>query len=121
MMGGILRICTHKLPWVDYTMRRYGFGEQTGETEEGGLAQYENGVVEVSEKASKHATQRFTTESPAGAAALVLAEVGGVTLSDHVEPAAVIDTEALRDALESVDGIGEETAADAVEAVTEDL
>lgn len=118
-MGPILRWYTHKRTWVDYTMRRYGFGEQTGETESGGLAQYENGVVEISEKAAKHATQQHPTESPAGAVALELAEVGGVTLSDHAT--ADVDRGALREALESVDGVGEETAGDALDAVTEAL
>lgn len=92
-------------------MRRYGFGEQTGVTEAGGLAQYENGVVEFSEKAAKHATQRFPKESPAGAVALALAEVGGVDLSEYASvEAAEVDTEALRDAVEGVDGVGESTA-----------
>ena len=93
------------------TMRRYGFGEQTGVTEAGGLAQYENGVVEFSEKAAKHATQQYPKESPAGAVALALAEVGGVDLSEYVEPPAPdVDTDALRASVESIDGVGEETA-----------
>lgn len=100
-------------------MRRYGFGEQTGESEKGGLAQYENGVVEFSEKASKHATQQYPKESPAGAVALALAKVGGVDLSDYAD--ADVDTDGLQDAVESVDGVGEETAESVVAAIEEAL
>lgn len=100
-------------------MRRYGFGEQTGTTEKGNLPQYENGEVEFTEKAAKWATQKFPTESPAGAVALALAEVGGVNLADHVDPAAGVDWNALRDAVTEVDGVGEETAEAVVTAVQE--
>lgn len=98
-------------------MRRYGFGEQTGVTEAGGLAQYENGVVEFSEKAAKHATQQYPKESPAGAVALALAEVGGVDLSDYA--ASEVDYAAVEEAVTEVDGVGEETAAEIIEALRE--
>lgn len=96
---------------ADTTMRRYGFGEKTGETEFGGLAQYEHGVVEFSEKASKHATQKYPKESPAGAVALELAAVGGVDLADYADAdGPTVDFEALHEAVGAIDGVGEETA-----------
>jgi len=104
------------------TMRRYGFGEQTGTTEAGNLAQYENGVVEFSENAAKWATQQYPRESPAGAVALALAEVGGVDLSDYVDaPAPDVDADALRDAVTDVDGVGDSTADEIINAVRETL
>ena len=45
-------------------MTRFGFGEKTGETEKGGLAQYEHGHVEVSGSALKHAIQNYPNEPP---------------------------------------------------------
>ena len=100
-------------------MRRYGFGEKTGETEAGGLAQYENGVVEFSERAAKWATQEYPRESPAGAVALALAEVGGVNLTDYAE--SEVDWEAVSEAVQAVDGVGEETAADVIGSLKEAL
>ena len=103
-------------------MRRYGFGEKTGETEKGGLPQFENGHVGVSEQASKFATQEYPKESPAGAVALALAHVGGVDLSEYVETEGPnLDFEAMHGALTAVDGIGEEKASEAMELIQETL
>lgn len=98
-------------------MRRYGFGEQTGVSSEGELPQFENGHVEFSENAAKHATQQHPKESPAGAVALELAKVGGVDLEDYAEPN--VDAEAVQEAVESVDGVGEETADEVLSAIQE--
>lgn len=98
--------------------RRYGFGEKTGETDSG-LAQHSDGHVEISESAAKSATEQYPKESPAGAVALRLAEVGGVDLTEYADPD--VDGAAIRDALTAVDGVGEETADDAVEALEEAL
>jgi len=38
---------------------RLGYGETIGETEQGGLVQYENGHIEVSSKAQNHAMSAF--------------------------------------------------------------
>lgn len=45
-------------------MTRFGFGEKTGETEKGGLAQYEHGHVEVSGSALKHAIEQYPEQPP---------------------------------------------------------
>lgn len=101
------------------TMLRFGFGDVTGENEKSGTKQYKDGHVEFSNKAMKHATQEYPQESPAGAVALRLAQVGGVDLSDHSDP--TVNVTALRDAVESVDGVGEETANDVLAAIEEAL
>lgn len=95
--------------------RRYGFGEKTGSSDNG-LDQFSEGHVDISESAAKNATEEYPKESPAGAVALRLAEVGGVDLAEYADP--TVDTEALRDALTAVDGVGDETADAAVDAVT---
>lgn len=98
--------------------RRYGFGEKTGETESG-MEQYAEGHVEISESAAKNATEAYPKESPAGAVALRLAQVGGVDLAEYADP--TVDTEAVRDSLTAIDGVGEETASEAVAALEEEL
>lgn len=45
-------------------MVRFGFGEKTGETEKGGLDQFENGHVEVSGTALKYAIEQYPNEPP---------------------------------------------------------
>lgn len=45
-------------------MVRFGFGEKTGETEKGGLDQYEYGHVEVSGTALKHAIEQYPDQPP---------------------------------------------------------
>jgi hypothetical protein len=101
---------------------RFGFGERTGESEEGGLDQYEDGHVDVSQKAFKHAVERFPSEAPAGAVALRLAETAGVDLADHVESAgAAPDWEALHESVSEIDGVGEETADAVLETLQESL
>jgi len=56
-------------------MVRFGFGEKTGETEKGGLDQYENGHVEVSGTALKHAIEQYPDEPPRQAVGRLLVGV----------------------------------------------
>lgn len=99
-------------------MVRYGFGEKTGETEKGGLSQYENGHVEVSNQAFKWASEEFPSEPPAGAVGLALARLAGVDLADHADSQSVdIDYGALAERVEEIDGVGESTAEAVVSAV----
>lgn len=58
-------------------MTRFGFGEQTGTTEKGGLPQYENGHVDVSGTALKHAIEEYPQEPPKAA-------IGRMLLGDQV-------------------------------------
>jgi len=99
--------------------RRWGFGDVTGETEKGGKKQYQHGHMEVSEAAARYATEEYPRESPAAAVGLVLAsQVGGADLSEYVAPTPIeVDYEALTDALEAIDGVGEATAEEATSIV----
>lgn len=102
---------------------RFGFGEVTEVTDKGGTKKYEKGHVEVSRNAFNHAIEEYSDVPPAGAVGLALAtETAGIDLAGYVgagseEP----DLAALRDAVESIDGVGEETADQIMEAVTEAL
>jgi len=102
-------------------MVRYGFGDKTGETEKGGLTQYQHGHLEVSGKAFKYASSQYPSLPPAGAIGLVLAvQTAGVDLSEFAdsEPAEV-DYEALSESLQELDGIGESLAESVLDQVRE--
>lgn len=58
-------------------MVRYGFGEKTGESEKGGLAQYEHGHIEVSGQAFRYAAEQYPSDPPAVAVGKLLAEQFG--------------------------------------------
>lgn len=103
-------------------MPRYGFGEKTGESEKGNLAQYENGHVEASNQAFKWATSVYPSEPPAGAIGLALCDLAGVDLADHVDvEAPEVDYEAVHESFQSVEGIGEATASELVELLQDNV
>lgn len=91
-------------------MVRYGFGEKTGESKKGGLNQYEHGHVEVSGSALRHAVENFPDMPPREAIGLMLA-------GDATDESVSLDYEALSEAFQQVDGVGEATADELVEAV----
>lgn len=66
--------------------RRFGFGERQEESEtENGKKRFSEGHIDISEKAAKTATEMYPMESPAGAVALRLADLGGVDLSEYAD------------------------------------
>ena len=101
---------------------RFGFGEKTGESETGGLDQYEDGHVDVSSNAFKFAVESYPGVPPAAAVGLALAEVGGIdpeTFGAGEDTAP--DWEALHDNLTEIDGVGEETADELMEVIQDQL
>lgn len=94
-------------------MTRFGFGDKTGESDKGGLAQYENGHVEVSGKALKHAIENYPGEPPREAVGRMLAGDGNDSLT--------VNWNDVRADVEAVDGVGEAVADAVVEALQESL
>lgn len=90
-------------------MTRFGFGDKTGESSKGGLAQYEDGHVEVSGKALKHAIENYPGEPPR--------EAVGRMLGGESKNGLTVDWDDVRARLESVDGVGEAVA----DAIVEEL
>lgn len=65
---------------------RQGFGDVTGESEDGGLKQFENGFVDVSRDGFQYAISEYPTVPPWAAVGIALAtEVAKVDLEDIAE------------------------------------
>lgn len=97
---------------------RFGFGEVTEENEASDTNQYENGHVDVSNKAFKQACSEYPAMPPAGAVGLMLADLAGVQVAvGNGNP----DYDALTDDLQTIEGVGEETAEEVVSVVREAL
>lgn len=94
-------------------MTRFGFGDKTGESSKGGLSQYENGHVEVSGKALKHAIENYPGQPPR--------EAVGQMLAGDADQNTNINWEDVRERVQSIDGVGEAVADDVVEKLRESL
>lgn len=94
-------------------MTRFGFGNKTGESSKGGLAQYENGHIEVSGKALKFAIENYPGEPPR--------EAVGQMLAGNDTESVEVDWGDVRERVQSVDGVGEAVAEDVVEKFRESL
>lgn len=86
---------------------RFGFGQKTGESEKGGLAKYENGHVDVSGSALRHAIEQYPEQPPKNAIASMLA---GGSLFDSLAGRNDVDYAALQDDITGIQGVGESTA-----------
>ena len=96
---------------------RFGFGDKTGEAEKSGVNQYENGHVDVSSSALSHVVENYPRLPPKEAVGAMLLGRDPSGLSDGAE----VDYDALRESLTDIEGVGEETAGEVIDAVNDAL
>lgn len=99
-------------------MTRFGFGEQTGESEEMDLPRYENGHVEVSGRALKYAFEQYPDQPPKQALGLLLA---GIDPNEQNNNEVSIDWEQVHESVQEIDGVGPNVADRVVDSLQEQV